>query len=44
MKTPELSIKDIAFRTGFHSESSFCTSFKKYENVTPSQYRKRILM
>ncbi|MGN0277699.1 MAG: AraC family transcriptional regulator [Hominisplanchenecus sp.] len=44
LKTPELSIKDIAFRTGFHSESSFCTSFKKYEDVTPSQYRKRILM
>lgn len=39
----ETSIKDIAFSTGFHSETSFCTTFKKWETVTPSQYRQRIL-
>lgn len=39
----ETSIKDIAFSTGFHSETSFCTTFKKWESVTPSQYRQTIL-
>ncbi|MDO4620931.1 MAG: AraC family transcriptional regulator [Lachnospiraceae bacterium] len=33
------SIKEIALRCGFHSESSFCTTFRKWENMTPSQYR-----
>lgn len=32
-------IKEIAFNTGFNSESSFCNTFKKWENITPSQYR-----
>lgn len=44
LKSPEFSVKDIAFQTGFHSESSFCTSFKKSEQLTPSQYRKKVLM
>ena len=39
----ETSIKDIAFSTGFHSETSFCTTFKKWESATPSQYRQTIL-
>ena len=34
-----LSIKEIAFQTGFSDESSFCACFKKRENVTPLYYR-----
>lgn len=43
LKSSETSIKDIAFSTGFNSESSFCSTFKKWEGMTPSQYRNRIL-
>lgn len=39
LKTSKKSIKEIAFNTGFHSESSFCSAFKKYEQQTPSEYR-----
>lgn len=42
LKSTETSIKDIAFSTGFNSESSFCITFKKWEHVTPSQYRQEI--
>lgn len=41
LHSTDLPVKDIAFRTGFVSESSFCTAFKKWEGVTPSQYRQR---
>lgn len=43
LKSSETSIKDIAFSTGFNSESSFCSTFKKWEKITPSQYRSNIL-
>lgn len=43
LKSSETSIKDIAFSTGFNSESSFCSTFKKWEKITPSQYRNNIL-
>lgn len=43
LKSSETSIKDIAFSIGFNSESSFCSTFKKWEKVTPSQYREDIL-
>lgn len=43
LRSPGFSIKDIAIRTGFRSESSFCACFKKAENITPGQYRKQIL-
>ena len=39
LKSTDASIKDIAFHIGFHSESSFCSTFKKWEDLTPSQYR-----
>lgn len=39
LKTSPASIKDIGFRTGFQSESSFCTTFKKWAGITPTQYR-----
>lgn len=39
LKSSEASVKDIGFSTGFHSESSFCSTFKKHTGITPSQYR-----
>lgn len=39
LKTSTLSVKEIAFNCGFHSESSFCTTFRKWEHLTPSKYR-----
>lgn len=42
LKTSDIPVKDIAFRTGFHSESSFCTCFKKMEHLTPSTYRNNL--
>lgn len=33
------SITDIAFMTGFNSLSSFCRCFKKYTDLSPSEYR-----
>lgn len=43
LNSSEMSIKDIAFSTGFNSESNFCTTFKKWESITPSQYRQDVL-
>lgn len=40
LKTTELPLKEIAFRSGFNSECSFCTSFKKTVGATPGSYRK----
>ncbi|MBU3093407.1 AraC family transcriptional regulator [Clostridium sp. CM028] len=31
----------IYFKSGFNSQSHFCTTFKKYVNVSPNEYRKR---
>lgn len=39
LKSTDISIKEIAFNSGFISESSFCSTFKKREHVTPSEYR-----
>ena len=39
LKTTDSPIKQIAFSSGFTSESSFCFTFKKWEKVTPSEYR-----
>ena len=40
----ELSIKDIAYRSGFNSESSFCSTFRKWEKLTPREYQARNLL
>lgn len=37
-----MAVKEIAFQTGFADESSFCASFKKRENATPSAYRESL--
>lgn len=39
LKSTDVPIKEIAFNCGFSSESSFCSTFKKWEKVTPSEYR-----
>lgn len=39
LKTTDQSVKEIAFSSGFSSESVFCTSFKKNESITPTEYR-----
>lgn len=39
LKTTDISVKEIAFNSGFTSESSFCSTFKKWEHITPSEYR-----
>lgn len=39
LKTSSLTIKEIAYSCGFASESNFCYTFKKWEKVTPSDYR-----
>lgn len=44
LRSSHISIKDICYSTGFTSESSFCTTFKKVTESTPSQYRFSIQM
>lgn len=39
LKTTSSPIKDIAYKSGFNSESSFCTTFKKICGMTPTAYR-----
>lgn len=39
LKNTDTPIKEICFRTGFSNESSFCTTFKKWEGITPTSYR-----
>lgn len=38
VKSPALTITEVAFACGFSSSSAFARSFKKYFGVTPSQY------
>lgn len=40
LKKTELSLREIAMRCGFGSESSFSTSFRRQEGISPSVYRK----
>jgi AraC-like DNA-binding protein len=35
----ELTVEDIADRTGFCTSSYFCKLFKRYEDMTPTQFR-----
>lgn len=39
LKTTSITIKKISLIVGFSSESSFCTTFKKRERMSPSSYR-----
>lgn len=40
LKSTSFSIKEIGEQCGFQTFSSFCYTFKKWENQTPSMYRK----
>lgn len=40
LKTTKLSIKEVCYNSGFSNESNFCSTFKKREGITPSDYRK----
>ncbi|MDF1496367.1 AraC family transcriptional regulator, partial [Caproiciproducens sp. CPB-2] len=41
LTTTDVRIKEIAYRSGFDNECSFCTSFKKATGTTPLKYRGR---
>ena len=43
LRTTEDSIKDIAIQTGWGSESTFCSAFRKNAGITPTMYRKHKL-
>ena len=43
LRTTEDSVKDIAIQTGWNSESTFCSAFRKGTGLTPSVYRKNRL-
>ncbi len=40
LRNSSLSIKDIAYESGFDSDKYFMKLFKKFEEITPSEYRK----
>jgi AraC-like DNA-binding protein len=40
----ELTVLEILYDVGFNSKSSFNTAFKKYTNLTPTEYRRRHLL
>lgn len=40
LKSNHIPVKEICYRCGFHSESAFCNTFRKWEGMTPMQFRK----
>lgn len=40
LKNSKLTIKEIAYETGFNSEANFIRTFKSYANMTPGKFRK----
>ncbi|RFN57799.1 helix-turn-helix domain-containing protein [Marixanthomonas ophiurae] len=36
-----LNLQEIAFKSGFNSYEYFCSSFKKLENIKPSEFKKQ---
>jgi two-component system response regulator YesN len=42
LKSSRLSIKEIGFKVGFNTIQNFMRTFKKYEGITPGQYRERV--
>lgn len=39
LRTTHLSLKEIAYRCGYGSDSTFCTTFKRITGMTPLEYR-----
>lgn len=42
LETTDLTVTDIAARSGFGGPSRFCATFRKAEGVTPAAYRQRV--
>ena len=42
LKDRSLSIKEIAFKSGFSQPSGFCTAFRNTTGITPGKYRRDI--
>lgn len=40
LRDTDMSVKEIAFDTGFHSEANFIRTFKAYTEMTPGQFRR----
>lgn len=40
VEAPEMSIKDISQKVGYHDTSYFCTIFKAHEGITPSEFKR----
>lgn len=43
LSSTSLNIKEIAEATGFISSTVFISTFKKYEGITPGQYKQVLL-
>jgi len=41
LKDTTLTVSDVALETGFNSSTYFTRAFKKWQNMTPSEYRKK---
>jgi AraC-like DNA-binding protein len=39
LQTEQLSVKEVATRCGFEDVSYFCKIFRKYQNVSPNEFR-----
>ena len=39
LRSTELSLKEITYRCGYGSDSTFCTTFKRITGMTPLEYR-----
>lgn len=39
LRTTDLTLKEITYRCGYGSESTFCTTFKRITGITPLEYR-----
>ncbi len=42
LNTSDLSLKEICFEVGYHDPNYFSRVFKKYERVSPRQYRQEV--
>lgn len=42
LRNTQLTIKEVGFRMGFNSIQTFMRTFKKYEGITPGQFRDKI--
>ena len=40
VEIPQMSIKDISEKVGYHDTSYFCNIFKVHEGITPSEFRR----